>query len=31
MKFQDTRTWMTVPPSGIGGSFHVIVKVTTDG
>ena len=30
MKLQDIRTWATVPPTGIGGSFWVIVKVTTD-
>jgi len=30
MKLQDIKTWVTVPPSGIGGSFWVIVKVTTD-
>ena len=30
MKLQDIRTWVTVPPTGIGGSFWVIVKVTTD-
>ena len=30
MKLQDIKTWVTVPPTGIGGSFWVIVKVTTD-
>ena len=30
MKLQDITTWVTVPPTGIGGSFWVIVKVTTD-
>ena len=30
MNLQDIRTWVTVPPTGIGGSFWVIVKVTTD-
>ena len=30
MKLQDIRTWVTVPPNGIGGSFWIIVKVTTD-
>ena len=30
MKLRDIRTWVTVPPNGIGGSFWVIVKVTTD-
>ena len=30
MKLQDIKTWATVPPTGIGGSFWVIVKVTTD-
>ena len=30
MKVQDITTWATVPPTGIGGSFWVIVKVTTD-
>ena len=31
MKLRDIRTWATVPPNGIGGSFWIIVKVTTDG
>ena len=30
MKLKDIQTWVTVPPNGIGGSFWVIVKVTTD-
>ena len=30
MKLQDIETWVTVPPTGIGGSFWVIVRVTTD-
>ena len=30
MRLQDIATWATVPPTGIGGSFWVIVKVTTD-
>ena len=30
MKLKDIKTWVTVPPSGIGGSFWVIVKLTTD-
>ncbi|MFT5220972.1 MAG: galactonate dehydratase [Gammaproteobacteria bacterium] len=30
MKLKDIKTWVTVPPTGIGGSFWVIVKVTTD-
>ncbi|MDH5356398.1 MAG: mandelate racemase/muconate lactonizing enzyme family protein [Gammaproteobacteria bacterium] len=30
MKLQDIKTWVTVPPTGIGGSFWVIVKITTD-
>ena len=30
MKLRDITTWVTVPPTGIGGSFWVIVKVTTD-
>jgi len=30
MKLKDIKTWVTVPPSGIGGSFWVIVKITTD-
>ena len=30
MLLKDIKTWVTVPPSGIGGSFWVIVKVTTD-
>ena len=30
MKLTDIKTWVTVPPTGIGGSFWVIVKLTTD-
>ncbi|MGB0385751.1 MAG: mandelate racemase/muconate lactonizing enzyme family protein [Ardenticatenaceae bacterium] len=30
MKLQDIKTYVTVPPTGIGGSFWVIVKLTTD-
>lgn len=30
MKLQDIQTWVTVPPGGIGGSFWVIIRVTTD-
>ena len=30
MKLRDIKTYVTVPPDGIGGSFWVIVKVTTD-
>jgi len=30
MKIKDIDTWVTVPPTGIGGSFWVIVKVSTD-
>lgn len=30
MKLKDITTYVTVPPMGIGGSFWVIVKVTTD-
>ncbi|MBX2880362.1 MAG: mandelate racemase/muconate lactonizing enzyme family protein [Granulosicoccus sp.] len=30
MKLQSIKTWVTVPPTGIGGSFWVLVKVTTD-
>ena len=30
MKLRDIGTWVTVPPDGIGGSFWVLVKVTTD-
>ena len=30
MKIKDIKTWVTVPPTGIGGSFWVIVKITTD-
>ena len=29
MKLKDVKTFVTVPPSGIGGSFWVIVKVAT--
>ncbi len=30
MKLAQIKTWVTVPPTGIGGSFWVIVKLTTD-
>lgn len=30
MKLKDIKTYATVPPTGIGGSFWVIVKLTTD-
>jgi len=30
MKLKEIQTWATVPPTGIGGSFWVIVKITTD-
>lgn len=30
MKLKDIKTFVTVPPTGIGGSFWVIVKITTD-
>ncbi len=30
MKLKQIKTWVTVPPTGIGGSFWVIVKLTTD-
>ena len=30
MKLKDIKTYVTVPPTGIGGSFWVIVKITTD-
>jgi 2-dehydro-3-deoxyphosphogalactonate aldolase len=30
VKLADIKTWVTVPPTGIGGSFWVIVKLTTD-
>lgn len=30
MILKDIKTWVTVPPSGLGGSFWVIVKITTD-
>ena len=30
MKLQQIETWATVPPSGIGGAFWVIVRLTTD-
>lgn len=30
MKLQDIETFVTVPPTGIGGSFWVFVKLTTD-
>lgn len=30
MKLKDIKTYVTVPPTGIGGSFWVLVKITTD-
>ncbi len=30
MKLRDIESWVTVPPTGIGGSFWVIVRVTAD-
>ena len=30
MKLQQIETWATVPPTGIGGTFWVIVRLTTD-
>jgi galactonate dehydratase len=30
MKLKDIETFVTVPPTGIGGSFWVLVKLTTD-
>ena len=30
MKLQAIKTYVTVPPTGIGGSFWVLVKLTTD-
>ncbi|MBO67794.1 MAG: isomerase [Acidiferrobacteraceae bacterium] len=30
MKLKDIETWVTVPPTGIGGNFWVIVRVTAD-
>ena len=30
MKLQQIETWATVPPTGIGGAFWVIVRLTTD-
>ncbi len=30
IKLKDIKTWVTVPPTGIGGSFWVICQVTTD-
>jgi len=29
MTLQSVKTWVTVPPNGIGGSFWVLVKITT--
>ena len=31
MKLKDIKTYVTVPPTGIGGSFWVIVKITAEG
>jgi len=30
MKLQSIETWVTVPPTGIGGSFWVLIRITTD-
>ncbi len=30
MKLKDLETWTVVPPEGIGGSFWIIVRITTD-
>ncbi len=30
MYLKDIETWVTVPPTGIGGSFWIIVSITTD-
>lgn len=30
MKLENIETWVTVPPTGIGGAFWVFVRVTTD-
>ncbi len=30
MKLQDIQTYVTVPPTGIGGAFWVLLKITTD-
>lgn len=30
MKLQDIKTYVTVPPTGIGGAFWVLLKITTD-
>ena len=30
MKLQQIETWVTVPPTGIGGAFWVIVRLSTD-
>ncbi len=30
MRLKDIETWVTVPPAGIGGSFWIIVRITTD-
>jgi galactonate dehydratase len=30
IKLKDIKSWVTVPPTGIGGSFWIIVKITTD-
>jgi len=30
MKLQSVQTFVTVPPTGIGGAFWVFVKITTD-
>ena len=30
MRLESIETFVTVPPTGIGGSFWVLVRVTTD-
>ena len=30
MRLQEIRTYTTVPPAGVGGSFWVFVEVETD-
>ena len=30
MKLKDIETFVTVPPTGVGGSFWVFVKLVTD-
>ena len=30
MQLESIQTFVTVPPTGIGGSFWVLVQITTD-